>query len=454
MTTERRMPSTRISRLAVLGRLAGGVAGSVASEGARQLGRGYRPSLNELLLTPANVQRLADRLSEMRGAAMKVGQLLSMDGGNLLPPQLSEILNKLRDNAHQMPLGDVARILKGAWGDHWNESFKRFNFTPMASASIGQVHDATLKDGRRLAIKIQYPGVRRSIDSDIDNVAALFRLFKLLPKEIDVTGLLLEAKQQLHAEADYRREACSLQQFAVLLEGDQRFQVPSVDDEYTTSDVLAMQYMDGRPIECVAEESQARITGTASALLELAFREVFEWGVVQTDPNFANFLCDPRSGTIQLLDFGATRAYPAETCALLRTLLLAAVEGNDADIQSAAIAIGYLHADDGTPYRDAVTTLLRTATEPLRSPGCYAFGSSDLAKRMQDLVIDMRIQKKFARIPPAEILFLHRKLGGLYLLFSHLRVKLPVKDLVAPYAMPPGDAEGVNREMGQRMILQ
>ena len=108
------------------------------------------------------------------------------------------------------------------------------------------------------------------------------------------------------------------------------------------------------------------------------------------------------------------------------------------------MAIGYLHGDDDNLYRDAVTNLLRTATEPLRHRGAYAFGSSDLAKRMQDLVIDMRLRKKYGRIPPAEIFFLHRKLGGLYLLLSRLRVRLPVGELVAPYALPPGDSARQN----------
>jgi predicted unusual protein kinase regulating ubiquinone biosynthesis (AarF/ABC1/UbiB family) len=437
MTTERSVPTTRIGRLAALGRLAGGVAGSVASEGVRRLSKGERPSLNDLLLTPANAQRLADRLSEMRGAAMKVGQLLSMDGGNLVAPQLSEILAKLRDNAHQMPLGDIAAILKASWGEHWHENFKRFDFKPVAAASIGQVHDATLADGRRVATKIQYPGVRSSIDSDIDNVAALLRLFKLLPEEVDVSGLLSKAKLQLHAEADYRKEAASIRRFAALIDGDRRFQIPAVVDEFTTPAVLTMQYLDGQPIESLAAESRAQLAATSAALLELAFREVFEWGVVQTDPNFANYRYDPRSKSIQLLDFGATREYAAETLASLRYMLAACMEGNEADIHSAAMAIGYLHSEDDTLYRDAVTQLLRTATEPLRHPA-YAFGSSDLAKRMQDLVIAMRLQKKFGRIPPAEILFLHRKLGGLYLLLSRLRVKLPVRELVAPYALAPG----------------
>lgn len=152
MATERRITASRLGRLTQLGKLAGGIAGGVVSEGARQLAQGRRPTLDDLLITPANVQRLADRLSEMRGAATKVGQLLSMDSGHLLPPELSEVLARLRESAHHMPLGQVAQVLKQAWGVGWEHQFKRFIFTPLAAASIGQVHEAVLQDGRRLAV--------------------------------------------------------------------------------------------------------------------------------------------------------------------------------------------------------------------------------------------------------------------------------------------------------------
>jgi len=164
----------------------------MVSEGARQLTQGKRPSLSELLLTPANAHRLTHRLSDMRGAAMKVGQLLSMDSGQILPPELSEILARLRDSAHQMPSTQVTAVLQQAWGKHWQGQFKHFNFIPVAAASIGQVHEAVLQDGQRLAIKIQYPGIKRSIDSDVDNVASLLRLFKLIPQEMNFLPVLNE----------------------------------------------------------------------------------------------------------------------------------------------------------------------------------------------------------------------------------------------------------------------
>ncbi len=433
MTNERRVTSSRLGRLTLMGKLAGGIAGNLVSEGARQLAQGRRPQLSELILTPANAHKLTEHLSEMRGAAMKVGQLLSMDSGHLLSPQLSSILAQLREDAHQMPLGQVAEVLEEAWGSGWDSKFSRFSFTPLAAASIGQVHEAQLKDGRRLAVKIQYPGIRRSIDSDVDNVAALLRLSSAIPAEIDFTPLLEEAKLQLHSEADYLQEATAIAHYSRELGEDPRYETMDVIDSLTTREVLTMSFLDGKPIESLAEAPAANRNKVAAALLELALREVFDWGLVQTDPNFANYLYQPETGRIQLLDFGATRIYAAKRQAALQGLLIALLEGNDTDVARCAVDVGYLDEQDPTNYHTRVIELLRTATEPARLPGDYAFANSDLAKRMSEIVVDMRLHEKFTRIPPPEILFLHRKLGGLYLLLSRLRATLPVNRLVTPY---------------------
>ncbi|MGB4361451.1 MAG: AarF/UbiB family protein, partial [Rhodoferax sp.] len=155
------VPSSRLGRLARLGQMATGVAGNMLLAGARQLAQGKRPNLSDLLLTPANVNRVAQQLAQMRGAAMKLGQLVSMDAGDLLPPELAAILGRLRSDAQPMPQRQVQAVLSAAWGAGWQQRFEPFSFTPIAAASIGQVHRARTLDGRDLAIKIQYPGVRR-----------------------------------------------------------------------------------------------------------------------------------------------------------------------------------------------------------------------------------------------------------------------------------------------------
>ena len=440
MARETPVPEHRVSRLWHLGRLVGGLAGGVIGEGVRQLSAGRRPAAADLLLTPANATRLAERLSEMRGAAMKVGQLLSMEAGDFLPPELTRILGVLREQAHPMPLGQVAAVLKRAWGDDWPARFRRFSFTPLAAASIGQVHEAETRDGRRLAVKVQYPGVRRSIDSDVENVATLLGLFRILPAELDLGPLLAEAKCQLHEEADYLREADHLRLYALRLGDHETFFLPAVDAELTTPEVLAMSFLSGEPIESLADAPQAVRDRVGTQLWDLALRELFEWGLVQTDPNFANYRYDAASGRIGLLDFGATRSYSPEGMAALRRLMQAALRGDRHGIGAAAAEVGYLGQGDEGAYRDAVVQLIYLAAEPARTAGPFDFGATDIARRVSEQVLTLRLDHRYGRLPPPEVLFLHRKLGGMYLLSQRLRARVDFGGLLERHAgAQPGE---------------
>ncbi len=452
MTSQRRLTASRAGRLALLGRLAGGIGGGLVGAGLRQLAQGKRPKLDELLLTPANARRLTERLAEMRGAAMKLGQLLSMDGGQVLPPQVSEILAKLRTDAYQMPLNQVASVLNHAWGDNWERQFSRFAFTPIAAASIGQVHEAVLKDGQRVAIKIQYPEVRASIDADVDNVASLLRLARLLPDDFDSAPLLGEAKRQLHRETDYHAEAAALARFTELLVDDDRYRLPAVVDSLSTTNVLTMQFLDGHEIERLAELPAQQRNTVAESLTDLALREVFDWGLVQTDPNFANYLYDPGNAQLQLLDFGAARDYPTTQRTNLNALLNACIDGDDGDLADSAQNLGYLREDDPARYRQSIVDLLRSAAEPVRTRGTFDFGSSDLAQRMTERVVQLRQQQGFAGLPPAEILFLHRRLGGLYLLLAHLRAEFAVRPLIKPWLDRDPSGEAVAAQGSARIL--
>ena len=144
----RKVPNGRFSRAARFGQLAGGLAGGVLAEGARRLAKGERPHLSELMLTPASVGRVTEQLSRLRGAAMKLGQMISLDAGDLLPAELTAILGRLRDAAHFMPPAQLNSVLKKEWGADWRGRFARFEATPLAAASIGQVHRAVLPGGR------------------------------------------------------------------------------------------------------------------------------------------------------------------------------------------------------------------------------------------------------------------------------------------------------------------
>ena len=272
------VPAGRLARLAHLGSLASGLAGGMLAEGARQLGQGRRPKISDLLLTPANARRVAEQLARLRGAAMKVGQLLSMDAGDLLPPELGEILSRLRADARPMPISQLIGVLNEHWGEGWEQHFTKFSFTPLAAASIGQVHSAQDQRGRRLAIKVQYPGVRHSISSDVDNVASLLRISGLLPKSLDIQPLLDEAKCQLNAEADYRVEAAHLTHFRALLADCPDFLLPqALQETLSNVNILVMSHVEGEPVEALQEPLRLERDRVVGLLFELLFREIFEF---------------------------------------------------------------------------------------------------------------------------------------------------------------------------------
>ena len=427
------LPSGRISRLFKLGKLATGVAASALNQGARQIGRSEKLSRTELLLSPSNAERIAEELAQMRGAAMKVGQLLSMEAGDILPRELTDLLARLRDGAHAMPATQLEPRLAAAWGDRWRSRFRHFEEQPFAAASIGQVHRAEDQQGRRLAIKIQYPGVAESIDSDVANVATLLKVLKVLPAGFDIDPLLEIARLQLHDETDYEREAEQLRRYREQLRNNPVFQVPEVIDAFSGPGVLAMTFIEGNSIETVAAMQPELRDRLAEQLVDLCLREFLDWGVVQTDPNFANFLYDEQSGTIGLLDFGALRENAAGREQQLARLLQAAMNRDLAAIIEAACDIGYLAPSDAFNDRLAVADLIQTAAEPALDPGVYDFAGSRLSQVMTDKMLQMRDRLAFQRIPPEDVIFLHRKLAGIFLLCARLHARVDVNRLVSRY---------------------
>lgn len=427
------VPSGRWARLARLGSLATGVAGGMLAEGARQLAQGKRPRVSDLLLTPANALRVANQLAQLRGAAMKVGQLISMDAGDLLPPELGDILARLRSDARPMPQKQLESVLVANWGPDWQKQFRQFTFAPIAAASIGQVHQAHTLDGRHLAIKIQYPGVRQSIDSDVDNVATLLRLSGLLPKNLDIAPLLQDAKHQLHDEADYLREGAYLQRYGSLLAQAPEYLVPALHADLTTQSVLAMSFVEGVEVESLAGAPQAERDRIAGLLIHLLMRELFEFRLVQTDPNFANFRYAPVTRKLVLLDFGATRPFEACMVAGFRRLMAAASAGDRAGMSVAAQQIGYFDEHTQAHHQNAVLDIFQQAFEPLCFDGLYDFGASDLPRRVQETGLALGLDREFWHVPPADVLFLHRKLGGLYLLAARLKARVNVQALVSEF---------------------
>ena len=427
------VPTGRTARLLRFGGIASGIAGNVAAGGLRALASGRRPDLAQLLLTPANTLRLTDGLSHLRGAALKLGQMVSMDTGLVLPDELTVILGRMRDDARHMPPKQLQTVLNAEWGTGWYSRFTRFDVRPFAAASIGQVHRAVTRDGHDLAIKVQYPGVRASIDSDVDNVATLMRMPGLLPRGMDIRPLLTEAKRQLHSEADYLAEAKHLARFGSLLDGSEMFALPALHTALCTPQVLAMDFMESAPLDSLVNAAQIVRDRVAGALIDLVLRELFVFGAMQTDPNLANYRYDPKTGRIVLLDFGAVQPIAPELAADFRALARVALEGGASETRDAMLRIGYFGPATAPHHQALIQSMFEVAMAPLRQDGPFDFGRSDLLERLRDMGLAIGNDRELAHLPPAATLFLHRKIGGMYLMAAKLRARIALRPMVEAY---------------------
>lgn len=428
------VPTGRLERLLGIGGMAGSIGARVALSAARQVLSGKPPSLADLVLAPANALRVAEQLSHMRGAAMKLGQLLSMDAGQVLPGEWSTILSRLQADASPMPAWQLEQQLALHWGKNWRDRFAHFAMMPVAAASIGQVHRATTLSGRDLAIKVQYPGVAASIDSDIANIVSLLRLSRIVPAGLSLDAMIAEARAQLRQEADYLGEADHIRTYGRLVADDPGLLVPEVETDLTGPGVLAMSYIDSEPIDWLVDRSQAERNRVAERLIRLTLQEVFDFGIIQTDPNFANFRYQPSSGRLVLLDFGATRAIPAALSAKLRNLLRAALSGDRARQREAMLDIGYFEPSQQRLSALALDLLAMGMTAVMAGP-VFDFRAADLPRRASERALGDGFGADLWSIPPVDTLFIHRKIGGMYLLASRLGARIDMRALLEEYAV-------------------
>jgi predicted unusual protein kinase regulating ubiquinone biosynthesis (AarF/ABC1/UbiB family) len=424
---QRAVPAGRMARLGTFGRLVGGVAGGMVAEGARRIASGENISARDLMLTPGNVQRLTDRLSHLRGAAMKMGQMISLDAGDFLPEELSRILATLRDQANFMPTRQLDQVLKSEWGPDWRKQFRWFNPRPIAAASIGQVHKALTRDGEELAIKVQYPGVAKSIDSDVDNVMTLLKVAGFAPPELEMEKLMAAAKQQLHEEADYEREGRQMALYREQLAGVEGFVVPRLHEGLTRGSILAMSFEDGVSIEELGNEAPERRDAVYARLIRLVARELFDFGVMQTDPNFANFRYRRETGDIILLDFGACRPVDPAVANGYRKMLAAGLKGNAADVLAATIEAGFMMPIVAEKHPERVGRMIDIVIGEMREDAPFDFGDRAFIPLLRDEGYAIAQDKDTWAFPPIETLFVQRKVSGTALLGARLKAKVNIR---------------------------
>ena len=428
------VPTSRVGRLLRFGMLSGELALSSAMATAKQLSSGKRPDIASTLLTPGNADLLARRLASLRGPAMKVGQMLSLQGEDIIPAEFRNALGMLRSQGYAMPDTQLKRVLGREYGKGWERKFDHFDMEPVAAASIGQVHRARKRGGRELALKIQYPGVAKSVDSDVDNLASLLRRLDFLPVSLDVDAIAGEAKRQLHQETDYESEARNLEKYGRHVAVMPEVLVPRVDRALTTRRILAMDWIEGEPLEHLAGEAvpQPRRNAVARTLQALMFRELFEFRFVQTDPNIANYLYVPDTHQVALLDLGSVGEYPAEFVDGYRRICRGVLHDDTRAIREAIFDLGYGHPDDPPPMVDNAIDIMRLVCEPFAHRGTYDFAASGLISRARNRGIEAAFGHGL-RAPPPATMFLHRKLIGTFLICVKLHARINVHALIEKY---------------------
>ncbi|KAL8153485.1 LOW QUALITY PROTEIN: hypothetical protein V2J09_011245 [Rumex salicifolius] len=428
---ERKVPSTPFTRALGFASLGAGLAWGTVQESARRLvygGMQDNQSSVSSFISEQNAQRLALALCRMRGAALKLGQMLSIQDESLVPPPILAALEMVRQGADVMPKSQLNKVLNAELGADWSSKLRSFDYEPIAAASIGQVHRAVTHDGLHVAMKIQYPGVADSIESDIQNVKLLLDYTKLIPEGLYLDQAMKVAKEELSRECDYILEAKNQQRYREFLVNNDGFYVPIIVEKLSSRKVLTTELVSGVPIDKVKVLDQETRNYVGKKLLELTLMELFTFRFMQTDPNWSNFLFDKNANIINVIDFGAARDFPKSFVDDYLRMVLACANSDKDEVIEMSRRLGFLTGMESEVMLDAHVQAGFIVGLPFAKPGGYDFRATNIAQSVSHL--GGKMLKHRLTPPPDEAYSLHRKLSGAFLACIKLGAVVPCREML------------------------
>lgn len=422
------VPSTRAGRALGFANLGFGLLmGTVAESARRMIQPASTSKSTSVVLNDTNSDRLAASLCRMRGAALKMGQMLSIQDESLLPPPLVRALQQVRQGADAMPRSQLEQQLISQYGASWRDQFVDFDMNAFAAASIGQVHRATIRKTvidqdvlQPVVVKVQYPGVAQSIESDLRNLAMLVTWSGLAPKGLFIENVIRVGRDELKVECNYRQELQNQKRIKALVEEDSilqenRFVVPHPFEHLTTDQVITSEYIAGGTIDKISTiASQQERNRIGHTILYLTMKELFDWRFMQTDPNWGNFLYDVHTRTTGLIDFGATREYSKDFVDGYLRIVWASAIRDETTLMEQSHLMGFLTGNENEVMLRAHKLSGYTVGEPFYKDEAFDFRASKISERMGEHT-SVFLQHRLTA-PPEEVYTLHRKLAGAYML--------------------------------------
>ncbi len=405
---------------------------SLAGRGAIGFGRqliGQSPDFAFADLQEKTAEQIFKVLGELKGGAMKFGQALSVFEA-ALPEEIAkpyrETLVKLQEAAPPLPARVVHKVLAKELGEHWRDNFAEFNDTPAASASIGQVHKGIWKDGREVAVKIQYPGAKEALISDLNQIQRFAKIFQLLLPGVEMKPLLEELKARIIEEVDYRYEASAQSACFEAYKGDSDIAIPEVI--MATDRVLVSQWLEGTPLsKVIADGTQDERNNAGIRLARFHFTAPMKAGLLHADPHPGNFRV-LKDGRLGALDFGACNRLPNGFPEPFKRLLKNALEGDAIALYNGFKEDGFILSDvEVSP--ELVLDYLLPLVEPLRTD--YFAYSRDWLRTQSVRVGDPRnptAKIGFQLNLPPEYVLIHRVTLGTTGIFCQLRAEGNFRD--------------------------